>query len=99
MVVLAAVLVLSLATGNIQIHSPDRAFQPIYLLKRNQTPRKYVTSLLVQNSSGQQDPQQDTHTHTLHNVTISHHSQQYLFLYVFCIYPCLPRSKQASHVP
>ncbi|XP_046870556.1 ATP-binding cassette sub-family A member 5 isoform X3 [Hypomesus transpacificus] len=52
MVFLAAVLVLSLATGNIQIHSPDREFQPIYLLKRNQTPRKYVTSLLVQNSSG-----------------------------------------------
>ncbi|KAM4524848.1 cholesterol transporter ABCA5 [Odontesthes bonariensis] len=48
----AAVLVVSLATGNIQIHSPDRQFLPIYLLKRNQAPRRYATSLLVQNSSG-----------------------------------------------
>uniref|UniRef100_A0A3Q3WA36 Cholesterol transporter ABCA5 n=1 Tax=Mola mola TaxID=94237 RepID=A0A3Q3WA36_MOLML len=47
----AAVLVLSLVTGNIQIHSPDRQFLPIYLLKNNQTPQKYATSLLVQNSS------------------------------------------------
>uniref|UniRef100_A0A667YQT0 Cholesterol transporter ABCA5 n=1 Tax=Myripristis murdjan TaxID=586833 RepID=A0A667YQT0_9TELE len=52
LVFVAAVLVLSLATGNIQIHSPDRQFLPIYLLKRNQAPRKYATSLLVQNSSG-----------------------------------------------
>ncbi|XP_072229612.1 cholesterol transporter ABCA5 [Leuresthes tenuis] len=48
----AAVLVVSLATGNIQIHSPDRQFLPTYLLKRNQAPRRYATSLLVQNSSG-----------------------------------------------
>lgn len=46
-------LVLSLVTGNIQIHSPDRQFLPIYLLKRNQAPRRYTTSLLVQNSSGE----------------------------------------------
>ncbi|XP_069016034.1 cholesterol transporter ABCA5 [Embiotoca jacksoni] len=52
LVFVAAVLVLSLATGNIQIHSPDRQFLPIYLLKRNQSPRRYATSLLVQNSSG-----------------------------------------------
>uniref|UniRef100_A0A671XR01 Cholesterol transporter ABCA5 n=1 Tax=Sparus aurata TaxID=8175 RepID=A0A671XR01_SPAAU len=52
LVFVAAVLVLSLATGNIQIHSPDRQFLPIYLLKKNQAPRRYSTSLLVQNSSG-----------------------------------------------
>ncbi|TKS89342.1 ATP-binding cassette sub-family A member 5 [Collichthys lucidus] len=52
LVFVAAVLVLSLVTGNIQIHSPDRQFLPIYLLKKNQAPRRYTTSLLVQNSSG-----------------------------------------------
>uniref|UniRef100_A0AAQ5XMK4 Cholesterol transporter ABCA5 n=1 Tax=Amphiprion ocellaris TaxID=80972 RepID=A0AAQ5XMK4_AMPOC len=52
LVFVAAVLVLSLATGNIQIHSSDRQFSPIYLLKRHQAPRRYATSLLVQNSSG-----------------------------------------------
>ncbi|XP_030610588.1 cholesterol transporter ABCA5 isoform X1 [Archocentrus centrarchus] len=52
LVLVSAVLVLSLATGNIQIHSSDRQFLPIYLLKRNQAPRRYATSLLVQNSSG-----------------------------------------------
>uniref|UniRef100_A0A8C7WL79 ABC transporter domain-containing protein n=1 Tax=Oncorhynchus mykiss TaxID=8022 RepID=A0A8C7WL79_ONCMY len=52
LVFLAAVLVLSLATGNIQIHAPERQFLPIYLLRPNQVPRKYTTSLLVQNSSG-----------------------------------------------
>uniref|UniRef100_A0A669C883 ATP binding cassette subfamily A member 5 n=1 Tax=Oreochromis niloticus TaxID=8128 RepID=A0A669C883_ORENI len=46
------VLVLSLATGNIQIHSSDRQFLPIYLLRRNQVPQRYATSLLVQNSTG-----------------------------------------------
>ncbi|XP_030629359.1 cholesterol transporter ABCA5 [Chanos chanos] len=51
LVFLCAVLVLSLATGNIQIHSPDRQFLPIYLLHRNEAPRKYATSLLVQNST------------------------------------------------
>ncbi|XP_054454695.1 ATP-binding cassette sub-family A member 5 isoform X1 [Anoplopoma fimbria] len=51
LVFVAAVLVLSLATGNIRIHSPDRQFLPIYLLKRNQAQRRYATSLLVQNSS------------------------------------------------
>ncbi|XP_066519763.1 ATP-binding cassette sub-family A member 5 [Hoplias malabaricus] len=51
LVFLTAVLVLSLATGNIQIHSPDRQFQPIYLLHRDEPPRKYATSLLVLNSS------------------------------------------------
>ncbi|XP_031699079.1 cholesterol transporter ABCA5 isoform X1 [Anarrhichthys ocellatus] len=52
LVFVAAVLVLSLATGNIQIHSPDRQFLPIYLLKGNQVQQRYATSLLVQNSSG-----------------------------------------------
>uniref|UniRef100_A0A8C2Z0Q1 ABC transporter domain-containing protein n=1 Tax=Cyclopterus lumpus TaxID=8103 RepID=A0A8C2Z0Q1_CYCLU len=52
LVFVAAVLVLSLATGNIQIHSPDRQFLPVYLLKGNQEQRRYATSLLVQNSSG-----------------------------------------------
>lgn len=51
LVFVAAVLVLSLATGNIQINS-DRQFLPIYLLKKNQAPHRYSTSLLVQNSSG-----------------------------------------------
>ncbi|XP_056911569.1 ATP-binding cassette sub-family A member 5 isoform X2 [Takifugu flavidus] len=51
MMFVAAVLILSLVTGNIQIHSPGRQFLPIYLLKRNQAPQKYMTSLLVQNSS------------------------------------------------
>uniref|UniRef100_A0A3Q4NBG5 Cholesterol transporter ABCA5 n=1 Tax=Neolamprologus brichardi TaxID=32507 RepID=A0A3Q4NBG5_NEOBR len=46
------ILVLSLATGNIQIHSSDRQFLPIYLLRRNQAPQRYATSLLVQNSTG-----------------------------------------------
>lgn len=49
----AAVLILSLVTGNIQIHSTGRQFLPIYLLKSNQAPQKYMTSLLVQNSSGE----------------------------------------------
>lgn len=53
MMFVAAVLILSLVTGNIQIHSPGRQFLPIYLLKRNQAPQKYMTSLLVQNSSGE----------------------------------------------
>ncbi|XP_028990236.1 ATP-binding cassette sub-family A member 5 isoform X2 [Betta splendens] len=52
LVFVAAVIVLSLATGNIQIHSTDRQILPIYLLKRNQAPQRYATSLLVQNSSG-----------------------------------------------
>ncbi|CAL8304542.1 unnamed protein product [Lota lota] len=46
-----AMVMLSLVTGHIQIHSSDREFRPIYLLKRGQAPRKYVTSLLVHNSS------------------------------------------------
>lgn len=49
----AAALGLSVAMGNIQVHSPGRQFLPIYLLKRNQTPGRYTTSLLVQNSSGE----------------------------------------------
>lgn len=52
LVFLTAVLVLSLATGNIQIHSPERQFQPIYLLRSREAPHKYATSLLVLNSSG-----------------------------------------------
>lgn len=51
LVFVAAVLVLSLATGNIQIHSPHREFLPLYLLRRNEAPRRYATSLLLQNSS------------------------------------------------
>ncbi|KAI5103425.1 ATP-binding cassette sub-family A member 5 isoform X1, partial [Silurus meridionalis] len=51
LVFLAAVLVLSLATGNIRIHSPERQFQPIYLLRSHEAPHKYATSLLVLNSS------------------------------------------------
>lgn len=45
-------LVLSLVTGNIQVHSPERQFLPIYLLKKNQAPQRYTTTLLIQNSSG-----------------------------------------------
>ncbi|XP_060889352.1 ATP-binding cassette sub-family A member 5 [Labrus mixtus] len=52
LVFVAAVLVLSLATGNIQINSPDRQLLPVYLLKKNEAPHRYATSLLVQNSSG-----------------------------------------------
>ena len=48
-----AMVMLSLVTGHIQIHSSDREFRPLYLLKRSQAPRKYATSLLVQNSSGE----------------------------------------------
>lgn len=48
---LSAMLILSVATGNIQIHSPERLFSPIYLLHRNEAPRKYATSLLMQNST------------------------------------------------
>lgn len=50
----SAVLVLSLATGNLQIHSPERQFLPVYLLKGGQVQRRYATSLLVQNSSGEE---------------------------------------------
>uniref|UniRef100_A0AAX7TC11 Cholesterol transporter ABCA5 n=1 Tax=Astatotilapia calliptera TaxID=8154 RepID=A0AAX7TC11_ASTCA len=32
--------------------NPDRQFLPIYLLRRNQAPQRYATSLLVQNSTG-----------------------------------------------
>ncbi|XP_059181099.1 ATP-binding cassette sub-family A member 5 [Centropristis striata] len=52
LVFVAAVLVLSVFTGNIQIQSPDRQFLPIYLLKKNQAPGRYASSLLVHNSSG-----------------------------------------------
>lgn len=51
LVFLSAMLILSVATGNIQIHSPERLFSPIYLLHHNEAPRKYTTSLLVQNST------------------------------------------------
>ncbi|KAJ8013474.1 hypothetical protein DPEC_G00030170 [Dallia pectoralis] len=52
LVYLGAVLVLSLATGNIQFLAPEHQFGPDYLLRPNQAPRKYASSLLVQNSSG-----------------------------------------------
>ncbi|XP_051530802.1 cholesterol transporter ABCA5-like isoform X2 [Myxocyprinus asiaticus] len=51
LVFLSALLILSVATGNIQFHSPERLFLPIYLLRRNEAPHKYTTSLLVQNST------------------------------------------------
>jgi len=53
LIFVGAALVMSLITGNVQIHSSEREFQPIYLLRRDQAPRKYATSLLVQNSSGE----------------------------------------------
>lgn len=53
LVFVSAVLVLSLVSGNIQIQSPERQFLPTYLLKSNQVQRRYATSLLVQNSSGE----------------------------------------------
>ncbi|KAG9329357.1 hypothetical protein JZ751_005514, partial [Albula glossodonta] len=52
LMLLAALLMLSLSTGNIQIHSPDRQFLPMYLLRPNQPPRKYSTSLLLSNATG-----------------------------------------------
>ncbi|XP_051958777.1 cholesterol transporter ABCA5-like [Xyrauchen texanus] len=51
LIFLSSMLILSVATGNIQIHSAERLFSPIYLLHRNEAPRKYATSLLVQNST------------------------------------------------
>ncbi|XP_028824838.1 cholesterol transporter ABCA5 isoform X2 [Denticeps clupeoides] len=51
LVFLSAVLVLSLATGNIQLHSPERRFLPIYLQRPHQPPHKYSTPLLVHNAS------------------------------------------------
>uniref|UniRef100_A0A3Q3R5P0 ABC transporter domain-containing protein n=1 Tax=Monopterus albus TaxID=43700 RepID=A0A3Q3R5P0_MONAL len=51
LVFVVAMSILSLVTGNIQIHSPDQEVLPIYLLRRSQAPQRYVTSLLVQNSS------------------------------------------------
>uniref|UniRef100_A0AAV2LBD5 ABC transporter domain-containing protein n=1 Tax=Knipowitschia caucasica TaxID=637954 RepID=A0AAV2LBD5_KNICA len=51
LIFVGAVLVLSLVTGNIRILSPDREFTPLYLLKKNQAPRPYHTSLLLQNST------------------------------------------------
>ncbi|KAF4084937.1 hypothetical protein AMELA_G00111750 [Ameiurus melas] len=51
LVFLTAVLVLSLATGNIKIHSPEIQLKSIYLLRSHEAPRKYATSLLVVNSS------------------------------------------------
>ncbi|XP_061886648.1 ATP-binding cassette sub-family A member 5 [Entelurus aequoreus] len=52
LVFVAVVLVLSLTTGNIHVHSRGRQFLPIYLLRRNQPPHRYSTSLLLHNSSG-----------------------------------------------
>nr|XP_015211991.1 PREDICTED: ATP-binding cassette sub-family A member 5 isoform X1 [Lepisosteus oculatus] len=49
---LASVLTLSLITGNIQINAVPRLLSPdVYLLRPNQAPRKYTTSLLVQNTT------------------------------------------------
>ncbi|XP_051925524.1 ATP-binding cassette sub-family A member 5 [Hippocampus zosterae] len=52
LVFVGTMLVLSLSTGNILIHSPARQFLPIYLLGRNQPPRRYASKLLVCNSTG-----------------------------------------------
>uniref|UniRef100_A0A3Q3E8Z4 ATP-binding cassette, sub-family A (ABC1), member 5 n=1 Tax=Hippocampus comes TaxID=109280 RepID=A0A3Q3E8Z4_HIPCM len=51
LVFVATMLVLSLSTGNILLHSPARQFLPIYLLGRNQPPRRYASRLLVCNST------------------------------------------------
>uniref|UniRef100_A0A3P8UFW8 ATP binding cassette subfamily A member 5 n=1 Tax=Cynoglossus semilaevis TaxID=244447 RepID=A0A3P8UFW8_CYNSE len=51
LVFVVSMLGLSHATGNIQMHAPQRQFLPIYLLRRNEAPRRYATSLLVQNAS------------------------------------------------
>ncbi|XP_034050372.1 ATP-binding cassette sub-family A member 5 [Thalassophryne amazonica] len=51
LVFVVTVLVLSVITGNIQFHPPERQFLPIYLLRRHQASRRHATSLLVQNSS------------------------------------------------
>ncbi|XP_008435868.1 cholesterol transporter ABCA5 isoform X1 [Poecilia reticulata] len=48
---LSSVLIVSLVTGNIQIHSQERQFLPTYLLKKNEAPHRYATSLLVKNST------------------------------------------------
>ncbi|KAM9716481.1 LOW QUALITY PROTEIN: cholesterol transporter ABCA5 [Menidia menidia] len=49
---LVSVLVVSMVTGHIRIRAPDRQFLPMYLLRRQQPPRRYASSLLVQNSTG-----------------------------------------------
>ncbi|XP_066560548.1 cholesterol transporter ABCA5 [Amia ocellicauda] len=50
---LASVLTLSLITGNIQINALTRQLSPdVYLLRRDQTPRKYISSLLLENFTG-----------------------------------------------
>ncbi|XP_005805417.1 ATP-binding cassette sub-family A member 5-like isoform X1 [Xiphophorus maculatus] len=48
---LSSVLIVSLVTGNIQIHSQERQFLPTYLLTKNEAPHRYATSLLVKNST------------------------------------------------
>uniref|UniRef100_A0A3B3U027 Cholesterol transporter ABCA5 n=1 Tax=Poecilia latipinna TaxID=48699 RepID=A0A3B3U027_9TELE len=48
---LSSVLIVSLVTGNIQIHSQERQFLPTYLLKKNEAPHRYTTSLLIKNST------------------------------------------------
>ncbi|XP_059388729.1 cholesterol transporter ABCA5-like [Carassius carassius] len=48
---LSVMLMVSLVWRDFHSPSPKRLFSPIYLLHRNETPRKYTTSLLVQNST------------------------------------------------
>ncbi|XP_077406752.1 cholesterol transporter ABCA5 [Vanacampus margaritifer] len=52
LVFVAAMLVLSLSVGSILTHAPIRRFQPVYLLGRDQPPRRYASRLLVCNSTG-----------------------------------------------
>ncbi|XP_061665505.1 ATP-binding cassette sub-family A member 5 isoform X2 [Syngnathoides biaculeatus] len=52
LVFVAALLILSVASGNIRIPSPGRQFLPVYLLGRKQPPHSYASSLLVLNSTG-----------------------------------------------
>uniref|UniRef100_A0A8C1RG78 ATP binding cassette subfamily A member 5 n=1 Tax=Cyprinus carpio TaxID=7962 RepID=A0A8C1RG78_CYPCA len=51
LVFLIVMLMLFVAWGNFHSLSPKRLLSPIYLLHRNEAPRKYTTSLLVQNST------------------------------------------------
>ncbi|XP_037133937.1 ATP-binding cassette sub-family A member 5 [Syngnathus acus] len=53
LVFVATLLLLSLFTGNILVHSPSRRFLPaVYLLGPKEPPRRYASSLLLCNSTG-----------------------------------------------
>ncbi|XP_058477240.1 ATP-binding cassette sub-family A member 5 isoform X1 [Solea solea] len=51
LVCVLSVLIVALITGNSLFQSPEFQFRPIYLVKRSEAPRRYSTTLLVQNSS------------------------------------------------